>query len=85
MSLWAYSEIIRSDIPGSSGAEPARLPVLRPSPPSVMKPSLPPVSKSSSFLLWSLLSEAHSRRASSPPRGAGKEEKEHKAKNSSFP
>ena len=44
----AYSELIRLDILGPSGANPARLPVLRPSPPSVMKPSLPPVSKSSS-------------------------------------
>ena len=46
--LREYSELIRSDIPGLSGAKPARLPVLRPSPPSVMKPSLPLVSKSSS-------------------------------------
>ena len=38
----AYSELIRSDIPGPSGAKPTQLPVLRPSPPSVMKPSLPP-------------------------------------------
>ena len=45
---WAYSELIRSDIPGPSGGKPTRPPVLRPSPPSVMKPSLPPVSKSSS-------------------------------------
>ena len=45
---WAYSELIRSDIPRPSGAKPARLPILRPSPLSVMKPSLPPVSKSSS-------------------------------------
>ena len=44
-----YFELIRSDIPGSSGAKPARLPVLRPSPPSVMKPFLPLVSKSSSY------------------------------------
>ena len=44
----AYSELIRSDILVSSGAKPARLPTLRSSPPSVMKPSLPPVSKSSS-------------------------------------
>ena len=36
-----YSKLIRSDIPGPSGAKPARLLVLRPSPPSVMKPSLP--------------------------------------------
>ena len=41
----AYSELIRSDIPGSSGARPARLPFLRSSPLSVMKP---PVPKSSS-------------------------------------
>ena len=32
----AYSELIRSDIPGSSGARPARLPFLRSSPFSVM-------------------------------------------------
>ena len=44
----AYFELIRSDIPRPSGAEPTRLLVLRPSPPSVMRPSLPPVSKSSS-------------------------------------
>ena len=45
----AYSELIRSDIPGPSGAKLARLPIMRPSPHSVMKPSLPPVSKSSSY------------------------------------
>ena len=44
----AYSKLIRLDILGPSGAKPARLPVLRPSPPSVMKSSLPLVSKSSS-------------------------------------
>ena len=44
----AYSKLIRSDIPRPSGAKPARLPVLRPSPLSFMKPSLPLVSKSSS-------------------------------------
>ena len=33
----AYSELIRSDIPGPSVARPARLPFLRPSPLSVMK------------------------------------------------
>ena len=41
----AYSELIRSDIPGPSGARPARLSFLRSSPLSVMKP---PVPKSSS-------------------------------------
>ena len=46
----AYFEIIRSDIPGPFGARPARLPFLRPSPLSVMKPSVskshsPPVSE----------------------------------------
>ena len=41
----AYPELIRSDIPGSSGARPARLLFLRSSPLSVMKP---PVPKSSS-------------------------------------
>ena len=44
-TLHAYFELIRSDIPGPSGARPAQLPFLRPSPLSVMKP---PVSKSSS-------------------------------------
>ena len=44
----AYSELIRSDIPGPSGVRPARLPFLRPSPLSVMRPSLPSVLKSSS-------------------------------------
>ena len=41
----AYSELIRSDILGPFGARPARLPFLRSSPLSVMKPL---VSKSSS-------------------------------------
>ena len=41
----AYSELIRSDIPRLSSARPARLPFLRSSPLSVMKP---PVSRSSS-------------------------------------
>ena len=45
----AYSELVRSDIPGPSGARPARLHFMRPSPLFVMKPSLPPVAKSSSF------------------------------------
>ena len=54
----AYSELIRSDIPGPSGVKPARLPVLRSSPPSVMKPSLPPISKSSSsFALETLITK----------------------------
>ena len=44
----AYFELIRSDIPGPSSARLARLPFLRPFPIFVMKPSLPPVSKSSS-------------------------------------
>ena len=35
----AYSELIRSDIPGPSGVNPSRPPTLRPSLPSVMKPS----------------------------------------------
>ena len=43
----AYFELIRSNIPESSGAKPARPPAQRSSPPSVMKPSLPPVSKPS--------------------------------------
>ena len=33
----AYSELIRSDIPGSSGSKSSRPATLRPSPPSVMK------------------------------------------------
>ena len=41
----AYSELIRSDIPGPSGARPARLPFLRSSPLSIMRH---PVSRSSS-------------------------------------
>ena len=41
----AYSKLIRLDIPGPYGARPTRLPFLRSSPLSVMKP---PVSKSSS-------------------------------------
>ena len=45
---WAYFELIRSDIPEPSGAKLERLPVLRPSPISITKPSLPLVSKSSS-------------------------------------
>ena len=40
-ALCAYSELIRSDIHGSSGARPARLPFLRSSPLSVMKPPIP--------------------------------------------
>ena len=44
----AYSELIRSDIPGPSGVRPARLPFLRPSPLFVMKPIFPLVSKPSS-------------------------------------
>ena len=44
----AYSELIRLDIPGSSSTKPARLPALRYSPHSAMKPSLSLVSKSSS-------------------------------------
>ena len=54
----AYSELIRSDIPGPSGAKPARLPALRSSPPFAMKPSLPPISKpSSSFALEPLIAK----------------------------
>ena len=53
-----YSELIRSDIPESSSAKLAQLPVMRSSPPSVMKPSLPPVSKSSSsFALEPLITK----------------------------
>ena len=43
----AYSELIRSNIPGSSGLRSSRPAILRPSPPSVMKFSHdgPPVAK----------------------------------------
>ena len=43
----AYSELIRSDIPGCSGSKSSRPATLRPSPPSVMKFSHdePPVVK----------------------------------------
>ena len=37
----AYSKLIKSDIPRSSGARPARLPFMRSSPLSVMKRSVP--------------------------------------------
>ena len=51
----AYSELIRSNIPGPSGARPARLPFLRSSPLSVMRP---PVSRSSSpFVLKPLIAK----------------------------
>ena len=40
-ALRAYSELIRSDIPGSSGARPARLPFLRSCPLFVMKRFVP--------------------------------------------
>ena len=42
-----YSELIRSDIPGSSGSKSSRPATLRPSPPSVMKFSheRPPIVK----------------------------------------
>ena len=45
--LRAYSELIRSDIPGSSGSKSSRPATLRPSPPSIMKFSHdgPPVVK----------------------------------------
>ena len=45
--LRAYFELIRSDIPGSSGSKSSRPSTLRPSPPSVMKFSheRPPVVK----------------------------------------
>ena len=33
----AYLELIRSDIPGSSGSRSSRPAILRPSPPSIMK------------------------------------------------
>ena len=37
--LWVYSELIRSDILGPSGVNPSQPPTLRPSLPSIMKPS----------------------------------------------
>ena len=43
----AYSELIRSNILGSSGARPTCLPLLRSSPLSVMKRSVPKSSSSS--------------------------------------
>ena len=46
-ALCAYSELIRLDIPGSSGARPTRLHFLRSSPFSVMKPPIPKSSSSS--------------------------------------
>ena len=54
----AYSELIRSDIPGSSGARLARLHFLRSSPLSVMKP---PVPKSSSPSISEPLAEKSTR------------------------
>ena len=44
---FAYSELIRSDIPEPSGSKSSRPPALRPSPPSVMKSTHegPPVVK----------------------------------------
>ena len=46
-ALRAYSELIRSNIPGSSGARPTQLPFLRSSPLSVMKRFIPKSSSSS--------------------------------------
>ena len=48
-ALRAYFELIRSDIPGTSGARLARLPFLRSSPLSVMKPPVPKSSSPSDF------------------------------------
>ena len=76
----AYSELIRSDIPRPYGAEPARLLVLRPSPPSI-----PCLEVFFVFCFGASYHKAHSRRALIPPRGSSKEEKERKAKNSGFP
>ena len=82
----SYSELIRSDIPRPSGAKPARLPALRSSLPSVMKPSLPPCLKVFFiFCFGASYRESHSRRASSPPGSVSKEERESKAEDSSFP
>ena len=44
---WTYSELIRFDILGPSGAKSSRPPSLRPSPPSVMKPTPSSVMKPS--------------------------------------
>ena len=59
----AYFELIRSDIPGSSDSKSSRPPVLRPSPPSVMKSSHegPPTVKPTQEELWARV-EAMSRR-----------------------
>ena len=50
----AYSELIMSDIPGSSGSRSFRSSTLRPSPPSVMKFSHdgPPVVKPTKESFW---------------------------------
>ena len=65
----AYSELIRSDIPGSSGSKSSRPPTLRPSPPSVMKFSheRPPVVKLTKGELQALV-ETLSRRPRSVKR-----------------
>ena len=82
----AYSELIRSDIPGLSDARPAQLPFLRPSPLSVMKPSLPPcLQVLFIFCFGAFYCEAYSGRASGPPGGAGQEEKEREAEILGFP
>ena len=67
--LHAYSELIRSDIPGSSGSKSSRPSTLRPSPPSVMKFSYerPPVVKSTKGELQARV-ETLSRRSRSAKR-----------------
>ena len=59
----AYSELIRSDIPGSFGSKSSWPPALRPSPPSVTKSTHegPPVVKPTWEELWARV-EALSRR-----------------------
>ena len=65
----AYSELIRSGIPGSSGSKSSQPPTLRPSPPSVMKFSheRPPVVKPTKVELRARL-ETLSRRPQSVKR-----------------
>ena len=76
----AYSELIRSDIPGSSGVRPARLPFLRSSPLSVMKRS---VHKSSSpFGSEPLTTKPIRGELRFLPGGAGKEKEEHETETS---
>ena len=70
----AYSELIRLDIPGSSGARPARLPFLRSSPLYVIKMSRPQIFLTVCF--GAPYCEAYTGKALVPLGGAGKEEEE---------